>query len=231
MATTYNLVIKEGPNPGLRAELAKSSFVIGRDPACDLPIQDIEISRRHARLIAQSGGHVIEDLGSTNGTFVNGQRIRNITPLRAGASIRLGELIILIYEVQTSSDLDATPPSTQQLRAARSARAEQAKPTAAPAWVVAPPAKPTASLSTSTPISPARALAAEPEEPLAEAPAAGRLRPRRKGLRLPLLSRGWMLGCGALLLLGTIATIAIFWYIDAYYLWCDVFGGLIAACR
>ncbi len=51
MVTTYSLVIIEGPNPGQRTELMKSSFVIGRDPANDLSIQDIEVSRRHCRLI------------------------------------------------------------------------------------------------------------------------------------------------------------------------------------
>jgi predicted component of type VI protein secretion system len=228
MATTFSLVILEGPNPGLRAELSKSSFVIGRDPACDLSVQDIEVSRRHARLIAQSGGYVIEDLGSTNGTFVNGQRVRTITPLQPGASIRLGELVTFSYEAQMGTDIDATPPSTQQLRAARAVRVEPF--TQDPPARVVSPSKPTASLS--QPISPARALAMdEPQEPLAEAPAAGRLRPRRKGLRLSIFSRGWMLGCGVLLLLGIMAGITFFWYVDANYLWCDVFGGLISACR
>jgi predicted component of type VI protein secretion system len=226
MATTFSLVIKEGPNPGQRTAITKTSFVIGRDPTSDLPIADIEISRRHARLIAQSGGHVIEDLGSTNGTFVNGQRIRTMVPLRPGASIRLGELVTLSYEANIL-DIDATPPSTQQLRAQREARA----PHAAPAFVEPPapkvsPSKPTASLS--HPLSPARALAAEPEEPLAEAPAAGRLRPRRKGVRL---TNRWLAGCAVVLLLGLIAAIAFFWYVDANYLWCDVFGGAISACR
>jgi hypothetical protein len=58
-----------------------------------------------------------------------------------------------------------------------------------------------------------------------------RRRERRKGLRLPLLDRRLMIGCAALLLLGVCAGIAFFWYVDANYLWCDVFGGMIAACR
>jgi pSer/pThr/pTyr-binding forkhead associated (FHA) protein len=96
MATKFSLVIKEGPNPGRRVELSRSQFVIGRDPSSDFHIQDIEISRRHARLIAQSGGYTVEDLGSTNGTFVNNERIRTITPLRPGDALRLGELVTLI---------------------------------------------------------------------------------------------------------------------------------------
>jgi pSer/pThr/pTyr-binding forkhead associated (FHA) protein len=227
MATTFSLVVKEGPNPGQRTEITKTSFIIGRDPVSDLAIADIEVSRRHARLIAQSGGHVIEDLGSTNGTFVNGQRIRTMVPLRPGASIRLGELITLSYEANIL-DIDATPPSTQQLRAQREARSAQPTPAFLdePAPKIVSPSKPTASLSQA--VSPARALASEPEAPLAEAPAAGRLRPRRKGLRL---NSRWITGCATLVFLGLIAGIAFFWYVDANYLWCDVFGGLISACR
>jgi pSer/pThr/pTyr-binding forkhead associated (FHA) protein len=226
MATTYSLVIREGPNPGQRTEITKTSFVIGRDPGSDLAIQDIEISRRHARLIAQSGGHVIEDLGSTNGTFVDGQRIRSMVPLRPGASIRLGELVTLSYEAHAVRDIDATPPSTQALQAARSVREVQ-PPAVQPARPAAPP-KVTASLS--QPISPARALAAEPPQ-AAEEMAAPSRRPRRRGLRVPLTSNKLVFGCAALVLVGVMATIAFFWYVDANFLWCDVFGGLISACR
>ncbi len=97
MATNFVLLMKEGPDIGQRTPIAKSSFVLGREPSCDLPVNDVEVSRRHARLIAQSGGHAIEDLGSTNGTFVNGQRIRTVTVLRLGDKVRLGEIITFVY--------------------------------------------------------------------------------------------------------------------------------------
>lgn len=212
MATTFALIMQAGPQPGLRIELQKRSFVLGRDPAGDIVVDDAEVSRRHARLIAQSGGYTIEDLGSTNGTFVDGQRIRSVVPLRPGASVRLGETITFTYEVTPerveTRDLNATPPSVSQVAAARSVRA-------APA--VAAPYEP----------------APLPPEPtvVPTAPPPSRLRPRRKGLRLPIFSRNWMIGCAAILLLGLCAGIAFFWYVDANYLWCDVFGGLISACR
>jgi predicted component of type VI protein secretion system len=231
MATKFSLVVKEGPNPGRRVEITKSTFIIGRDPASDFHIQDIEISRRHARLIAQSGGYTVEDLGSTNGTFVNNERIRTITPLRPGDALRLGELVTLIYEADLG--LDATPPSTQQLRAARAippapAPAQSAAATSQPAA----PARRTASLRDFERAAVAPPPPAAPVEPELE-PAAPpvRRRERRKGLRLPLLDRRLMIGCAALLLLGVCASIAFFWYVDANYLWCDVFGGMIAACR
>lgn len=231
MATKFSLVVKEGPNPGRRVEITKSTFIIGRDPASDFHIQDIEISRRHARLIAQSGGYTVEDLGSTNGTFVNDQRLRSITPLQPGDALRLGELVTLIFEAELG--LEATPPSTQQLRAAREAHAAPPPaavlPPVAPQPVAAQPVvRRTASLREMEAAAPAPM--AEPAAP-AEPAASVRRRERRKGLRLPLLDRRLMIGCAAFFLLGLCAGIAFFWYVDANYLWCDVFGGVIAACR
>ncbi len=215
MATAFVLTMQAGPAPGLRIELQKRSLVLGRDPVCDIVVDDAEVSRRHARLIAQSGGYAIEDLGSTNGTFVDGERIRSVVSLRPGASLRLGETATFLYEAAApdrveTRDFAATPPSvSRQVAALRAAPIEPA-PTAVPPEVPAFTAEP----------------AAQPE-----AVPPSRLRPRRKGLRLPIFSRTWMLGCGAIILLGLCAGIAFFWYVDANYLWCDVFGGLITACR
>lgn len=52
---------------------------IGRDAACDIVIDDLRVSRNHAQLIASTGGHDLLDLGSHNGTFVNGERISRVT--------------------------------------------------------------------------------------------------------------------------------------------------------
>lgn len=60
---------------------------IGRDLTNDIVINDAEISRRHARLISQAGGYVLEDLGSTNGTFINGQRLASPYILRPGETV------------------------------------------------------------------------------------------------------------------------------------------------
>src|SRR3970282_1773487 len=100
MAKVFVLNMKEGPSPGEQTQLQRRSIVLGRDPSCDLVINDIEVSRRHARLIAQSGGYVIEDLGSTNGTFVEGERVRSVRPLKSGENIQLGESISLRYEAE-----------------------------------------------------------------------------------------------------------------------------------
>lgn len=94
----FQLVMRAGPHPGTTFPLQKSEITIGRDPSNDLVIADAEVSRKHARLIWQSGGYLLEDLGSTNGTFINGQRLLGPHLMRAGEVIQLGENVTLVFE-------------------------------------------------------------------------------------------------------------------------------------
>jgi pSer/pThr/pTyr-binding forkhead associated (FHA) protein len=68
---------------------------IGRGPECELVLRDSRVSRRHARLTARDGVLVLTDLGSTNGTRVNGHRVTEVV-LGAGDRILLGETILTI---------------------------------------------------------------------------------------------------------------------------------------
>ncbi len=103
---SYLLIMRTGPNPGKTFELTKTETYIGRDINNDIVINDSEVSRKHARLIVQAGGYVLEDLGSTNGTFVNGQRLMGPHVLRPGELVMLGENVSLAFE--TGYDADAT---------------------------------------------------------------------------------------------------------------------------
>lgn len=78
--------------------LTGTELVIGRDLGCHLRfIDDALISRTHARVFVEDGQVVIEDLGSTNGTFVDEQRIGGRRDLTAGARIRIGTQLLWLY--------------------------------------------------------------------------------------------------------------------------------------
>ena len=111
-APSFQLTMRSGPTPGKAFPLEKEEILLGRDLANDIPISDPEISRRHARFMMQGESFLVEDLGSTNGTFLNGQRISSPQQLRAGDVITLGEDIVLAVE-QMGFDPDATVVKSQ----------------------------------------------------------------------------------------------------------------------
>lgn len=223
MAKAFYIIIETGPDAGRRFDLRGGSIVIGRDPTNDIVLDDIEVSRKHARLIAQSGGYVIEDMGSTNGTYVDEERIRAMLPLRPGTRVRLGENITFMYEAEVVEEADTDPvlPASPQRRGAAPA-ASQPEPLVSEARLEPDPYR--------------EAFAEADPEPqprgAMEAPAAEMPAPRRERRSRPaILENRWAVGCLILLLLGACGAIAFLWYVDANFLWCDVFGGLIPACR
>lgn len=102
MAPLYQFVMRSGPTPGATFSLDGDQIVIGRDSSSGIAINDAEVSRKHARLNFNGGKYVIEDLGSTNGTFVNGQRLVSAVVLKSGDVVSLGEQIVLMYEALSS---------------------------------------------------------------------------------------------------------------------------------
>src|SRR3954468_21410111 len=71
---------------------ATPDAVIGRE-SVEIVLADPEVSRRHAAIRAHGDGVAIEDLGSTNGTFVNDQRLTGLVPLKSGDTVRLGNTV------------------------------------------------------------------------------------------------------------------------------------------
>lgn len=111
MAPSFRVIIRSGPNPGKVFPLEKVELFIGRDLSNDVVINDPEISRRHSRLLFTNGAYILEDLGSTNGTSINGQRLVSAAALRHGDLITLGERISLIYEaVAQTEDVTVSAP-------------------------------------------------------------------------------------------------------------------------
>lgn len=92
------LVVREGPSVGQTLALSRPETVIGRETTADFAIPSPSISRRHARIVSQGGYYILEDLGSSNGTFVNGQRISSPTPLYHGDRVQLGQNIVLHFD-------------------------------------------------------------------------------------------------------------------------------------
>jgi DNA segregation ATPase FtsK/SpoIIIE, S-DNA-T family len=85
------LIVLEGRAKGKRLTLA-DELVIGRAESGDGRLDDDpELSRRHARVFRDGGRIVIEDLGSANGTFVNGERLRGARPLAPGDVVTVGQ--------------------------------------------------------------------------------------------------------------------------------------------
>jgi hypothetical protein len=87
---TPALHLLNGSEPGRRVEL-RGRMLLGRLPECDLRIDDVSVSRRHARVTQRAGGWSIEDLDSTNGVRVNGTNVRQTT-LQHGDTIELGSI-------------------------------------------------------------------------------------------------------------------------------------------
>lgn len=145
MAAQFQFVMRSGPTPGATYSLEGDQLVIGRDSSSGVPINDAEVSRKHARLTFQGGKYVIEDLGSTNGTFVNGQRLVSSVVLKSGDVVSLGEQIVLLYEA-LSADAGATMISHK----APARTAVSAPPVSAP-----PPPQPYASTPPAAPVRPA----------------------------------------------------------------------------
>jgi diguanylate cyclase (GGDEF)-like protein len=87
------LVVIYGPELGKRAALGQGTFEIGRSSKSDLPIDQESISRHHARITYDGKRHMIEDLGSTNGTFVNDQTVKK-SGLKDGDQVKLGRSIL-----------------------------------------------------------------------------------------------------------------------------------------
>jgi two-component system, cell cycle response regulator len=82
------LVFVSGVAAGLRVAL-DGEVVLGRDRSCEVPLEADDVSRRHARIVPDGGGHVLVDLGSTNGTFVNGVEVETAR-LAPGDRVALG---------------------------------------------------------------------------------------------------------------------------------------------
>jgi hypothetical protein len=190
----YRLVVRQGPIPGQIFELNKSEIMVGRDVSNDFVINDAEVSRKHAKLTLEGDRYKIEDLNSTNGTYIDGQRLIGPHLLAVGEIIMFGDNVGVIFDGEPGMP-DVTVPSTIELGRTPVAAIQT------PDESYAPPA---------APLQPETSGIPEPEvitpEPEAEAENLA------EAARKPINS--WLMaGCGCLLVILVLA-IAIFVFID-----------------
>lgn len=88
------LVVIEGPDTGRTVPLQGAPVTFGRGDDCTLPLVDEYISTQHARLRFHEGQWYVEDLGSTNGTYIGNDRLTRSTPVSVKGRFRLGKTVI-----------------------------------------------------------------------------------------------------------------------------------------
>lgn len=102
------LLLLTGPKAGSRHEVA-AELILGRSPSCEIPLDDEKVSRRHARIELRAGETWLSDLGSKNGTFLNGVAVAQKVTLRGGDQVQIGETTI-VFEPDTSGALSEQSP-------------------------------------------------------------------------------------------------------------------------
>jgi pSer/pThr/pTyr-binding forkhead associated (FHA) protein len=115
------LVIKQGPGVGRDHALGTGACVVGRDPAATFALEDNLVSRQHFQVVQEAGAWFVEDLGSTNGTLVNGRKEQRVR-LSDGDTIRVGQTVLAFVQ-------------KDMLAGARPAAARSAAPAGPPAPV------------------------------------------------------------------------------------------------
>jgi pSer/pThr/pTyr-binding forkhead associated (FHA) protein len=88
------LVVTGGSLAGTSIQLAQQQITIGRAADATLVLTDDYASTRHARLFPQNGQWIVEDLGSTNGTYLDRQKVNQPTPVPVGVPVRIGKTVL-----------------------------------------------------------------------------------------------------------------------------------------
>jgi serine phosphatase RsbU (regulator of sigma subunit)/pSer/pThr/pTyr-binding forkhead associated (FHA) protein len=109
-----SLVTLKGPTPGKRFALDGESTLIGRQPDAPIYLESLAVSRQHARILCDKGAFYVEDVGSSNGTFVNGARINGRVRLDERDSVQIGP-----YMFGLCLDPGTSHPDNEQIIRAR----------------------------------------------------------------------------------------------------------------
>jgi pSer/pThr/pTyr-binding forkhead associated (FHA) protein len=91
------LVVRRGPNVGARFLLDADLTTVGRHPDADIFLDDVTVSRRHAEFLRSGSQFEVKDLGSLNGTYLDGNRISGTIALYDGAEVQVGKFRLTFY--------------------------------------------------------------------------------------------------------------------------------------
>jgi DNA-binding winged helix-turn-helix (wHTH) protein len=91
--------------------LETGEMIVGREPAADIWIDNGSVSRRHARVTVESSAVTLEDLGSKNGTWVDGARVNDRTLLRDGSEIRFGSVVMHVRQLNALASTETIGPA------------------------------------------------------------------------------------------------------------------------
>ena len=125
-----SLVVRQGAQVGMTFSIMGEEAILGREEGIDVSVRDPEVSRRHSRISWQNGSYYIEDLKSTNGTFLNGALVTSPQPLRSGDTIGIGQTVLVFQSelgaaFEQPAVADAYPGSQPASPAAGPARRER----------------------------------------------------------------------------------------------------------
>ena len=87
------LTVTEGSLAGTTVPLKETGVLLGRNPECTLVLDDDFASGRHARIFPGDAGWFVEDLGSTNGTFLGSSKLAQPMPVQVGSTLRIGKTV------------------------------------------------------------------------------------------------------------------------------------------
>ncbi len=98
------VVVKRGPNAGSRFRLDQPVTTAGRHPGSDIFLNDVTVSRRHAEFRLENGEFCVVDIGSLNGTYLNGKPVQSAV-LANGDEIQIGKFRLVFRRVDTAEPL------------------------------------------------------------------------------------------------------------------------------
>lgn len=161
----FQLVVIRGRSTSTSHRLGDGVTVVGRQDGCQLQIRSSQVSRKHCELFERDGQLIVKDLGSSNGTFVNNQKVEGEAPLSDGDELSIGGVTFRISGGEAGPG-DTAPPAAiaaEDVIADDEVIALDDEPT-----VAAPP-----SARKPTPAKPAAAAKTPEPEPAADAPEIG----------------------------------------------------------